>query len=672
MQVKLNKIQILLSMALTMLVLAPFSAFGQALEQPKFIQTVIGFKEGVPAEEFALRYGLNLTVVFPETKNEKFAQVYKGEVPANIFSAIQNADEVEYIESDQTVKALAITTSDPFFTLDDTDENLQWYLSKARITDAWNFSKSDSSIIVAVVDTGIHAEHIELNDGRVGEGYNALINQPIFSNSNSDDNGHGTSVAGIIGAIPDNLRGIAGVAWEVQLMPIKALSADGTGDLSAVAAGVVWATDHGADIINLSLGGTSFVNGKVLADAITYAYDHGVFIVAAAGNDHKQQGLNLDQEPSYPVCADNGRNMVFGVAATDVNDQRAAFSDYGFNCIDISAPGKRILTTAYFPEDPSDNVLIYGSGTSMAAPVVAGIAALIKFANPEYTNLDIQNALARTADDIYPLNQNSCALTSCNGFLGKGRINAFAAVRPEPIPNAGMVRENSTGNIYIVAGGVKRLVTNFVFTQRGFKASNVSAEVGGQLKSYTTGDVLLPLEGSLIKSPNNSTVYVIHGEVIRPVSYTTFQSRGYNFGAVRTVPESEMVMFPLGGWYWPPDGTSVVVEGQPLVYVMDQSVARPTTLFSFMSRKLSFSRVIKISRAEFSSLPLAQDSYWLTPANGTLVKSEIGETVYVIEEGSKRALSLPVFTARKYNFNNIKTLPQAEIDVIVLGPDAQN
>lgn len=670
MHLNFRKTRLIVSTALTMLVLAPFSAFAQEIQSPISQGTVIiSLNKGISAEEISAEYGLDMNPLF-RTSDPNLSRVYKTEASAQAFAGLLKDSRVEYAETDQPVQALAITTNDPFFTLDSSHEDLQWYLSKSRITDAWNFSKSDSSVIVAVVDTGIHAGHIELNDGRVVGGYDAVTGQVIFANANSDDNGHGTSVAGIIGAIPNNDRGIAGIAWNLQLMPIKALQADGTGELSAVAAGIVWAADNGADIINLSLGGSSFINGKVLADAITYAYDRGAFIVAAAGNDQKQQGINLDQEPAYPVCADNGRNMVFGVAATDVNDQRAPFSDYGFNCIDISAPGKRILTTAYLPEDPSNNVLIYGSGTSLAAPIVAGVAALIKSANPEFTNLDIQNALSRTADDIYPVNQTSCALTSCNGFLGKGRVNALAAVRPEPIEDASMVRENSTGNIYIVAGGLKRLITNFVFNQRGFKASNVTAEVGGQLRSYTTGSVLLPLEATLIKSASNPTVYVVHGDLIRPVSYTTFQARGYNFGAVRTVPEEEMSMFPAGSWYWPPDGTAVMVEGNPLVYVIDKQLARPATLFGFLSRKLSFARVVTISPAEFSSLPLPQDPYWLAPANGSLIKSDSAETVYVMEDGVRRPLSFQAFTARKYNFSNIKILPQAEIEVIALGPDA--
>ena len=564
------------------------------------------------------------------------------------------------------VHALSISVSDPFFTTDISAIDKQWYLPKMHVPESWDISKGSNSVTVALIDTGIHASHVELNDGRVVEGFNTITNQVIPANSDSDDNGHGTAVAGIIGAMTGNQRGMAGINWNVRLMPIKALAADGTGDISAVAAGIVWATDHGANIINLSLGGGGPAS-IILSNAIVYAFGHNVLIVAAAGNDQAQQGANLDRQPAYPVCADNGSNMVLGVAATDINDQKASFSDYGSNCIDLDAPGQRILTTAFLPNDPSNNVLIYGSGTSLAAPMVSGIAALVKATYPSISNVGLQQRLMETADDIDPLNQISCAAGSCNGFLGRGRVNAMSAIAAQPIADGSLVRESGTGNIYLVSNNTKRLVTRFVFNQRGYPETLIINDSSNQLAGLPTLNPLSPLEGTLIKTASDPTVYVATSEVLRPVTYLVFVSRHFSFAAVQTIADQDFNALPRADWYWPPDGTLVLIDGSPTVYVMDQQVRRPVTYFVFMQRHLSFTQVINVSTTDFEHVPAPADNYWFSPVDDTLLKSTDDPTVYVIEGGIKHPLTYDTFVARAYSFRNIKTLPQAELDVIASG-----
>ncbi|MBI2355828.1 MAG: peptidase S8 [Candidatus Doudnabacteria bacterium] len=569
-------------------------------------------------------------------------QTYKAYIDAPSFQAIKLDPRIAYVEFDAAVSAALINRNDPLFTLDELQEDRQWYLPKIKIPQAWEFGQGSGTTTVAIIDTGIHATHLELNDGRIAEGYNTVTNQVIPAQTNSDDNGHGTAVAGIIGAISDNGKGIAGVNKNVKIMPIKALSSDGTGSISAVASGIVWAADHGAHIINLSLGGPGFGADQTLNNAITYAFNKGVLIVSAAGNDLAASGQNLDTAPVYPVCSDNGANMVLGVAATDVTDKKASFSNFGINCIDISAPGKKILTTAFLPSDPSDNVLIYGSGTSLATPVVSGVAALIKSAHPEFTNLNLRSVLLASTDNIDALNQNNCLNSSCNGFLGKGRINAYKAMAPQVISEGSLVR-SSTGDIYLITGGIRRLVSGFVFNQRGFASSSVTNEVSGQLAAIPLGDPLPPLEGTLIKSQSDATVYVIHQELRRPLTYLVFTSRSFSFSSVITLTDSEVA------------------------YVMHREVRRPVTYFVFIQRKLSFAKVVKVTVDEFSHIPQAPDSYWLSPLEGTLVKSVSDSTVYVIENETKRALSYQAFISRGYKFSSIKTLPQAEMDVVAPG-----
>lgn len=588
---------------------------------------------------------------------------------ADYFTSKQMASDgrIAYIEQDAQVRVSAVVTNDPFFTTDSTLEDKQWYLAKIKVADSWNYGTGSNSVTVAIIDTGIHAGHIELDDGRITGGYNTMLNQAINPGANSDDNGHGTAVAGVIGGIANNGRGIAGINWNVRLMPIKALEADGTGVISSVASGIVWAADNGANIINLSLGGYGFGADQTLNNAVSYAYNKGVLIVAAAGNDLADQGVNLDQSPVYPVCSDLGKNMVLGVAATDYLDHKAAFSNFGINCVDLTAPGKKILTTTYLPSNPADNLLIYGSGTSLATPVVSGIAALVKANNQAFTNDQLRDILLKTGDNIDSLNTNNCLNTSCAGFLGKGRINAFAALAPKPIGEGTLVKDAFTGQTYFITGGVKRLVIDYVFNQRGFSSANMTLDTNGQLSVIPLGAPLPPLEGTLIKAESDPTVFVINQELKRPLTYLVFVSRGYSFANVVTLPKSYVDMLTAGDWYWPPDGTMVLIKGNPTVYVMDKQVRRAVTYFVFIQRKLSFTKVISVTPDEFSHVPAPADPYWLPPLDGTLVKSSSHPTVYVIEGGALHALSYNAFVARGYKFSSIKTLPQAEIEVITPG-----
>lgn len=619
------------------------------------------------------QYGLSHVKNIFGNPNQGLPMTYSGSVSVNTYPSLVRESKLLYAEqnhklqSSQLTVSQIVTPNDPFFTLDDKNEDRQWYLSKIKLPDAWAYGKGSADVRVAIVDTGIHASHLDLNDGRIVEGYDTTTSKAIPAYSNSDDNGHGTAVAGVIGAIPNNAKGIAGINWNISIVPVKALLADGTGTITSVAQAIVWAADHDVDIINLSLGGPGFGNDQTLNNSIIYAYGKGSLIVSAAGNDLADQGINLDTNPVYPICSDGGSNMVIGVAASDVNDRKASFSNFSINCVDIVAPGKKILTTAFIPSDPADNILIYGSGTSLATPVVSGVAALIKANNPTMTNTEIKNIILRTADNIDALNQNNCLGSSCNGFLGKGRINALSSLSPQPLLDGTLVRQSSTNLIYFISGGKKRLVSNFVLTQRGYSTGDVLSESGTQLSSLPTGIPLPPFEGTLIKSQTDPTVYVINQEVKRPLTFLVFQSRAYSFANVITMPDPDVISVPTGEWYWPPDGTMVLVKGNPTVFVMFEGVARPTTYFVFQQRRLSFAKVVAVSKDEFSHIPRPKDAFWLPPMEGTLIKPDSDPTVFVIEQGLRHPVSYEAFVARKYKFSDIKTLPVAEVLVIQLG-----
>jgi thermitase len=264
---------------------------------------------------------------------------------------------------------------------DDPGFRYQWYLENtpgnplpssagAPVSDAdvdaplaWAQTRGSSDVRIAIVDTGIDAGHPDLA-GKVVAASNFTA-----SNTTSDLSGHGTHVAGIAAADFDNGIGIAGMAPNARLMDIKVLAVDANGqtagDCADVADGIVWATDHGANVINMSLGSRSPCQAMALA--VDYAYSHGALPIAAAGNDGSTAR-------SYPAAF----NHVLSVAATTAGDQLASFSNRGASWVDVAAPGAGIVSTVPTYANGT-GVIDYGylSGTSMATPIVSGIAALI-------------------------------------------------------------------------------------------------------------------------------------------------------------------------------------------------------------------------------------------------------------------------------------------------------
>lgn len=243
---------------------------------------------------------------------------------------------------------------------------------------------------VAVLDTGIDYNHEDLN---VRGGVSFVDSDYI------DRNGHGTHVAGTIAAL-DNGVGVIGVAPDVELYGVKVLSDSGSGSYSGIAQGIEWAIDNGMDVINMSLGGSS--GSSVLQTAVQQAYNSGIVVVASAGNSYAGEDT-VGYPAKYPEA--------IAVAAVDSNNQRAAFSSTG-PAVEISAPGVSVLSTV-----PGNGYSSSYSGTSMAAPHVAGVAALIKSANPSLSNVQIREAMNQTAVPLGPANE-----------YGNGLVDAAAAV----------------------------------------------------------------------------------------------------------------------------------------------------------------------------------------------------------------------------------------------------
>ncbi|WP_078552981.1 S8 family peptidase [Bacillus alkalicellulosilyticus] len=297
--------------------------------------------------------------------------------------------EPNFIITKQT-RAQVTVPNDEFF------GPYQWNLSQISAESGWNFSGGAEDVIIAIIDTGVDPNHQDLQ-GKVLEGFNAFDG----SNRSDDEHGHGTHVAGIAAALTNNVTGIAGVAWENLILPIKVLDANGEGTSFEVARGVRWAVDHGADVINMSLG--DYHSSLILHDAIKYADRNNVVLIAASGNDNTRR-------PMYPARYPE----VLTVGAVSEGRHRAFFSNYGKH-IDVAAPGEHIPSLF-----PNNNYVIM-SGTSMAAPHVAGLAGLLLAVDPTLSNQDVYDIIKGSSIDLGRRGRDP--------FYGFGEINVAEALR---------------------------------------------------------------------------------------------------------------------------------------------------------------------------------------------------------------------------------------------------
>ena len=277
----------------------------------------------------------------------------------------------------------------------------QWAWDTIKTFDAWDVTQGDPSTSIAVIDTGIQRTHPDL-DAKIVAGHDYVDGD----DSPDDGNGHGTHVSGTAAAETDNATGAAGTCPKCSVMPVRVLDENGSGSLLDVAEGIIWAADHGAKVVNMSLGGPGT---STLEDAVNYATGKGVFLSCAAGNDNTSDTTN-----AYPAAYEG----CFGVASTTSADARSSFSNYG-SWVEAAAPGSDIYSTW---NDGAYNTI---SGTSMATPHVAGLAGLL--ASQGLAASDIRERICRTADPIAGTGSD----WTC------GRINVASAVTdtaPPPPP----------------------------------------------------------------------------------------------------------------------------------------------------------------------------------------------------------------------------------------------
>lgn len=444
-------------------------------------QILIRFKAGVNAEQLRQR-PVKMGKVrkqFPGLGNLQVVSVPDGETAASYIATVRSSGLVELAEPD-FVRQLDLAPNDPQYT-----NGTAWWLNNLGQSggtidadidapEAWEIRSAASNVIVAVIDTGIRRTHEDLAanvwTNAAGYGWNALATNAIPA----DDEGHGSLVSGVLGGVGNNGKGSAGVAWRVQIMACKSFDAGRNGTDSDIIEGLEFARTNGASIINMSLSGTGF--SVSLSNALAAVRAAGIIVVASAGNE----ATNIDASPRYPACYD--LDNIISVAATTRTDDLWSSSNFGATNVDLAAPGHQITSTFTFTD-----TLYIGpvSGTSFAAPFVAGTCALLRARYPTETPVQI---IARVLNgvDVLPSLTGKCATA--------GRLNLRKALSlPIRLAYQGTLNffGQPTTQWRVTAGPTR----NFV-VEASTNLITWSAVYGGTTSAGGTADFFDPLSGN--------------------------------------------------------------------------------------------------------------------------------------------------------------------------------
>lgn len=489
-----------------------------------------------------------------ETRAQSLARIVEIEYSARyspelVARILQELPGVEYAEPVWEHKLLYIP-NDP-----DVQNNDTWHLERIKAFDAWDQERADNNVIVAIIDTGIEREHEDLKDaiwqnpGETGDGKesngidddnNGFVDdwwgydfagtdgRTPDNNPSAEQSFHGTHVAGIAAATGDNNKGVAGVAFGAQLMIVKISDGGAVPSLPGGFEGILYAAAMGADVINCSWGAprSSLAEQEVIDIAVE---QFGAFIVAAAGNDSEEALL-------YPA----GYNNVFTVAATTSTDSKWTGSNYHYY-VDLSAPGHQILSTVF------NNQYAEDSGTSMAAPMVSGAAAVLLSKNPLLTPEELAQILRASADNI--------SLTAGLQFankLGAGRLNLYKSINNTDITSAGMFTyeiEDANNDGIVDAGeevSIRLTVKNVLAASQGVSTTVLAIEpISIQVTNHqvdfgpmTSGATAVSPEGSFSFTVPESTQP--DSRIVMEVSTTTVEN---------TKPFKDYIILPVSPTY---------------------------------------------------------------------------------------------------------------------------
>jgi thermitase len=508
----------LLSVALALMALgipAASAAAGSAAP-PRVDSVLVKFRAHVPAARFLLKGD----VLLGRTLNGvSVVRVKRGVPVAARVKAYDALPAVVYAEPNALARADLSSPNDPSY-------GSQWALGAVHAAAGWSSSPGSYTATggptIAVVDTGVESTHADLQPSRVlvSSGANCLSSSgTCVADAATDDNGHGTHVAGIAAASTNNATGIAGAAYASPILPVKVLNSAANGSYAGIANGILWAAQHGARVINLSLGGSTA--SQTLCDAVASAISSGVVVVASAGNGSTSAA-------NYPAACPGA----VGVAATDERDAAASFSNYGSPDVFVSAPGANIYSTY---RGGGYTTL---SGTSMAAPLVTGLAALLREQQPARTVAQVKSILATTSDKVGSAAYGADPYATCAGCTwstthGYGRVNferALGGNTASPPPSSSDFAVAASPPLAAVAPGSSATYDVSV-TANGGSASVALAASGlpaGATATFTPATVQAPGSSTLVVATSSSTpvgrytvsIDASSGGVVRSTSVT--------------------------------------------------------------------------------------------------------------------------------------------------------
>lgn len=565
------------------------TSYTGGLGEPVTDQVIVKFKEG--EETGALLEQLDVTEV--ETDPTVTIKVPEEEELEQFMKELEEKDEVESVEPDYLLELLYAPNDPQIFTR-------QYHLQRIGANRAWFLTRGSPNVIVAVLDNGVDVNHVDLK-GRLVAPYDI-----VSKSDNKIVNGeHGTHVAGIIGSSINNGVLGAGVAPGVSIMPINIFNGQ-----FAYTSDVVKALDHavrgGAKIINLSIGNYQF--SDAFNDAVQKAYNSGAIVVAAAGNESTDS-------PHYPAAYDN----VISVGSTNATDKRSSFSNFGRH-IDLTAPGSDIYSTL-----PGDG---FGpmSGTSMAAPIVSGVAALVWSQEPALSNREVVERLFSSADDLGAPGKDI--------YFGHGRINAKNALNIPKIavPQVDRVTDRSsalTGTIPYEISGATVTVTNQngkVITSKGGLSGLTKFSLALPLQ---TGGTVLYVAVSGTDGSESSKVKITVADVTPP-AVPTVNAVADNAASISGKAESGARVFASVGTKV--IGEAVAANGAYTISIAKQKAGTSIAVYAVdAAGNKSAAKTVKV----IDKTPPGAPAINAVTDNATVVsgKAEVNSKVFVLASG---------------------------------------
>lgn len=506
------------------------------------------------------------------------------------------------------------------------------YFNYLNIPSAWDIAKGER-VIVAVLDSGVDINNPdlkfniwnntdEIEGDNVDNDHNGYIDDVSGWDFVDNDNNpspvagkeydklsvnHGTALAGIIGAVANNGIGITGIAFNSKIMPIRILKSDGEGFVDNLVKAIDYAVKNGADIINLSLVG--FETSTTLENAIDRANRSGVLVVAASGNAPSgEMTKNLDLEPAYPACYGNNQNnnIVLAISSINLMNKKSSFSNYGTNCVDLSALGENLTSLAYY--NPAEGLNDYYSynwyGTSFSTAVVSGMAALVKSKNLSLNANDLTNLLINNATNIDALNPGF------EGQLGVGKIDILKSLNSNLQLSGKLIKlENYSAVYYLDHNQIRHLFPNQNVFWSWYSGTWADQEIEiisqDKFDSLAVGKNATLRPGTkLMKFQNSGRVYAVSpAGVLHYVDTATLDKLYGDYTSRLTIMqnsfESDYIYGDKLDGYIYPDGTLIKYSNSNIIWYIENEQKREFINDSFALNGFKNQDIIKDISLDF-------------------------------------------------------------------------